>query len=158
MGNILWTNKQPTNWTLIGTTSAMVASYSDSSIVFVRNIVDNEYDLIKIKDLDIKLHQVYDLNTREFVDIKEIKCKESSEPFVLIKKDSLGEDMPMEDFYVVTNTLVTNNTDNTDNSDSNISSLTNALQTSIISGKLYDIYTEKPAVLSVNNIAVVSMY
>ena len=84
----------------VSVTAIPIICYSGESIVKCRNKVTDEIVDAKVKDIVSTIHEVYSTKNKKFVPVKYNILSGVTNRFMLIKKDSLGENQPSEDFYV----------------------------------------------------------
>lgn len=79
---------------------ATIICFSDDSKVYALDTKTNIQKDVLAKDVDPDIHHVYDIVNQKFIPIVHNEKTGYSKQFMLIKKDSLGENLPFEDFYV----------------------------------------------------------
>ncbi|XWV24567.1 hypothetical protein QJ856_gp1224 [Tupanvirus deep ocean] len=84
----------------IGAIEANTICYSGESSVLTKNILTGEIADIKAKDVFSDVHEVFDTANKIFVPVKLNIISGTTKKFRKIKKNSLGENQPSEDFYV----------------------------------------------------------
>ena len=84
----------------VSVTAIPIICYSGESIVNCRNKITREIADVKVKDITSTTHEVYSTKNKKFVPVKYNILPGITNRFMLIKKDSLGENQPSEDFYV----------------------------------------------------------
>lgn len=79
---------------------APLICYSGISKVLVQNIADNLIAEIPAKDVDANQHLVFDTAANTFIPIVANKMTGPTKEYAKIPKDSLGPNMPSEDFFL----------------------------------------------------------
>lgn len=74
--------------------------YSGKSIVLVKNKTNGEISEIMVKDVYSDIHQVFSINSGDFVDVLANAITGPTTRYMKIKKDFFGPDQPNVDFYV----------------------------------------------------------
>lgn len=78
--------------------------FSSDSLVYCKNIVTNEISYKKIKDIDIYTYLVYSVTKNEFISfLANPYLGKQIYTMCIIRKNSLGANVPNEDFYIKKN-------------------------------------------------------
>ena len=79
---------------------AFVICYSGQSKIRTRNKITGVIADLCAKDVYSNVHEVYDVQKKEFVPVKYNVVTGPTNRYMLIKKDTFGENEPSEDFYI----------------------------------------------------------
>ena len=89
-----------TNWTSGLPTSTNPICYHGLSTILTQNRFTNITELILAKNLLSNEHDVYSITQKAFTPVKLNIVTGNASKFILIKKDTLGENKPDKDFYI----------------------------------------------------------
>ena len=84
----------------------IIICFSGNSIVHAKNTTTGLIDNVAAKDLIVGYHEVYNSRKRAFVPIKHIVKTGPTKRYRLIKKDSISENKPSDDFYVTSGHVI----------------------------------------------------
>lgn len=80
--------------------------YSGDSDILIKHTITNEIKNIKARDLISGIHEVFNIDTQKFVPVKiNIVCGLTNR-FILIKKNSISDNVPLTDFYITPGHMV----------------------------------------------------
>ena len=74
--------------------------FTGESKILTKNIRSNEIKIINANEILSGIHQVYSINDQQFTPVIYNIITGPNSNFMLIKKDALGENQPIEDFYI----------------------------------------------------------
>ena len=77
-----------------------IVCYSGESLVLVKNIHTSEISETMVKDVYSDTHYVFSTEKNDYIPIYSNIVTGPNRRFVLLKKNSLGDNLPNEDFYV----------------------------------------------------------
>ncbi|XWV25463.1 hypothetical protein QJ856_gp0297 [Tupanvirus deep ocean] len=125
--------------------------YSGESLVLAKNIITGEISEIEAKKIQSNLHEVYSVNDDKFIPVKLNIVTGPTDRYRLIKKDSLGENQPSQDFYVTAGHKIV-----IDGIETKARDIPQAKRVKVEPEMVYSICTDKHEPILVNNLPVVS--
>ena len=87
-------------FTNVSIVSTLGPCFHGKSKILTKNIINNEIKTINVNELLSSVHEVYSINDQKFVSVIHNIVTGPNIDFILIKKDALGENQPIEDFYI----------------------------------------------------------
>lgn len=82
------------------TISSCIVCFSGESMILTKNILTNEINEVKARNVISSIHQVFNTQIQEFVPIKLNVVNGPTKRFIKISKDLIAENKPNMDFYV----------------------------------------------------------
>jgi hypothetical protein len=104
-----WTINDASGLACVGWNNNNKCCFSEKSKVQVKNIKTGEIEIVKLSDLTSDDFLIYDIKEGNYVPIKYNIVMNSTNKFVLIKKDTLEKNVPDEDLYNLINNFASQN-------------------------------------------------
>lgn len=128
-----------------------IICYSGKSMVLVKNVLTDEIVEIEASNVKSGIHQVFNTNDNCFVPVKLNIVTGTIERFMLIKKNSLGTNLPNADFFVTSGHKVVIN-----EVEMKARKVPGAVRVKVRPQKIYSICTEIRCPIMVNGLSVIS--
>lgn len=77
-----------------------IICYSGESLVLAKNIQTGEISEITAKNIYAGIHEVYDITNKKFISVKHNIIANPTNRFMVIKQNSLGENLPNQDLFI----------------------------------------------------------
>ena len=126
--------------------------FHELSKLLCRNIVTNIIGEVFAKHITPNVHEVYSINKREFIPIVHNIVSFGCTKLVLLKKNSLGDNKPNEDFYITENHPIL-----IGNTEFNAKDIKEGELITVPMQKVHTICTIDREPILVNNLAVLSL-
>lgn len=153
--NILFINSNPPGRSIwLDTVSVVfinIICYSGNSLVLCRNKITGKISNTRAAEIFSSTHEVYSTNSQKFVPVKYNITTGPTERYILIKKDSIGKNQPIEDFYVTSGHIIVINGIKIKARD-----IPNAKRVKVSPEKVYSICVEKQQPILVNGLDVMA--
>lgn len=125
--------------------------YSGNSLAYVRNKLTGETSEIPVRNVFSDVHEVYDVDKKEFIPVRLNIRSGPTQRYMLIKKGALGDNMPKEDFYITSGHKIVQN-----GVEIKSGKLKEAKRVRVKSQIVYSICTDLRSHILINGIPVVS--
>lgn len=125
--------------------------YHGDSNVLAKNRLTNKIEIIKIKDVYSDTHQVFDTNTRCFVDVKMNIVTGKVLKMYLLKKDCFSDNTPNNDFYITSNHKLI-----IDKKEIEAKNIPEAVKIDVNPQNVYSVCTEYSCSILINNLNIQS--
>lgn len=125
--------------------------YSKNSKVYVREIDTNLKKNIRVRDVHPEKHLVFDTDSNKFIPIKYNIISGPRDKLFVIKKNSIADGVPFEDFYVTSGHRLV-----IDGQEIKARDIPGAKKIKVKPQMVYSICTEKRTTISINNLNVMT--
>jgi len=135
----------------IGAIEAGVICFSGESLVLAKNKLTNEISEVRAKELYSDTHEIFDTINEKFIPIKYNIITGRITRYMKIKKNSLGENKPNEDFLVTSGHKILYN-----GTEIKASQIPGAIRIKVKPEIVYSICTEEKTAIKINNLDVMT--
>jgi len=129
----------------------VIVCYSGNSLVYTKDTKTGIIDNTKASEVYAGIHQVYDINSKEFVPVKCNITTGLTKRYMKLEKGCLGENQPSEDFYVTSGHKIIIN-----GVETKAGRIPEAKRAKVKPETVYSICTEKRIPILINNLYVIA--